>query len=247
VTVPDGRAPVDPDQASVDLYWLPLGAGQSGQCVRGSGRLYEAFMAARHHRARLRLYHSALIVRLDGHAHAIEMAPVWAVGGHGPGVVSEGPVGSPSWGRSRLFRYEVRCWRDGTIPDALTAVDSPRRVSSNSSQADQVLRLVESFPTATWGRDEQQAGEMWNSNSLTAWLLALSGHDVRSTALQPPTGGAAPGWTAGLVVAARALAGQACSSEGCCAGWTDQSGGLSLPASSSFSASAAVGWTFPEA
>ena len=87
MTVPAGPADVDPDQASVDLYWLPLGAGQSSWCVQGSGRLYEAFTAARHHRARLRLYHSALIVRVDGHAHAIEMAPVWAVGGQGRGVV----------------------------------------------------------------------------------------------------------------------------------------------------------------
>jgi hypothetical protein len=205
VTVPGGPAPAERDQASVDLYWLPLGAGQAGQCVRGSGRLYEAFKATRQHRPRLDLYHSALIVELDGHAHAIEMAPVWAVGGEGPGVVSQGPVGSPSWGRSRLFRYEVRCTRDGTIPDALTAVDSPRRVSTGTSRARQVLELVESFPTATWGRDEQRTGAMWNSNSLTAWLLARSGHDTGSTDLQPPTGGAAPGWSAGLTVAERAL------------------------------------------
>jgi len=181
VTLADGHAPVE-DRASVDLYWLPLGAGQSSWCVQGGGRLYEAFTAARHHRAGQRLFHSALIVRLDGHAHAIEMAPVWAVGGHGGGVVSVGPVGSPSWGRSRLFRYEVRCWRDGVIPDAATAVDSPRRVSTSSAQASDLLQRVESFPTATSGRDEQQAGEMWNSNSLTAWLLALSGHDIESTA-----------------------------------------------------------------
>jgi hypothetical protein len=238
--LPGGGGHVD-DQTSVDLYWLPLGAGQSSWCVQGSGRLYEAFTAARHHRARRRLFHSALIVRLDGHAHAIEMAPVWAVGGNGRGVVSVGPVGSPSWGRSRLFRYEVRCWRDGVIPDATTAVDSPRRVSTGSSRARDVLRLVESFPTATWGRDEQHAGEMWNSNSLTAWLLALSGHDVESTALQPPAGGRAPGWSAGLAVAARAGADQACLSEGVSSGWTDQPGGSSLPDSSSRSASADVG------
>ena len=127
------------------------------------------------------------------------------------------------------------------------AVDSPRRVSDSRSQASQVLRLVEFFPTATWGRDEQRTGEMWNSNSLIAWLLALSGHDVSATALQPPTGGGAPGWSAGLVVAARALAAQACSSEGCCGGWTDQLGGSSLPDSSSCSASAAVAWTLPDA
>ena len=43
------------------------------------------------------------------------------------------------------------------------------------------------------------------------------------------------------------LAGQACSSEGCWAGWTDQSGASSLPESSSRSASVAVAWTLPDA
>jgi hypothetical protein len=40
---------------------------------------------------------------------------------------------------------------------------------------------------------------MWNSNSLIAWLLASSGHDV--DAIGPPEHGRAPGWSAGLVVA----------------------------------------------
>jgi hypothetical protein len=80
----------------------------------------------------------------------------------------------PSWGRVRLFRYEVHCWRDGTIPDLPFAVDSPRRVSNDEGRARRVLDLVTSFPTATWGRDEQAAEEMWNSNSLTARLAALT-------------------------------------------------------------------------
>ena len=66
-----------------------------------------------------------------------------------------------------------------------------------------MLDLVTSFPTATWGRDEQRAGDMWNSNSLTAWLLASSGHACDAPALLPPSHGRAPGWSAGLVVAGR--------------------------------------------
>jgi hypothetical protein len=42
---------------------------------------------------------------------------------------------------------------------------------------------------------------MWNSNSVIAWLIARSGLDAE--AIQPPTGGRAPGWNAGLVVARR--------------------------------------------
>jgi hypothetical protein len=152
---------------------------------------------------RSELYHSALIVTLDGRASVIEMAPVWVTSIPDRGVVATGSVGMPAWGHSRLFRYEVRCWPDGTIPDLGDAEGDPRRVSSDIMHARRLLDLVGAFPTATWGRDEQRAGEMWNSNSLTAWLLARSGHETKAAALQPPRHGRAPGWHAGLVVAAR--------------------------------------------
>lgn len=196
-----------PDQpngtAGVDLYWLPLGAGPDGRWVRAGGRAYEAVIALRRHRPPLSLFHSALVVHLDGSDFAIEMAPVWAVTATDRGVVAEGPVGLPLLGRSRLFRYEVRCWRGGTIPDLAAAVDSPRRVSSEERRARAVVESVPSFPRATWGLDEQRAGEMWNSNSLISWLLARTGHDLRAANAQPPTGGRAPGWSAGRVVADR--------------------------------------------
>jgi hypothetical protein len=184
---------------SVDLYWLPLGAG--GHVVRRSGRLYEALAARSQHRAPCDLYHSALEVQLDGDRFVIESAPAWDHTEVDHGVVGEGPVGLRLLGHSRLFRYEVRRWRDGLIPDADQAVASPRRLSANRKQAHQVLQLVSGFPTATWGRDEQQTGDMWNSNSLVAWLLARSGHDT--DALDLPVHGRAPGWSAGLVVAGR--------------------------------------------
>ena len=56
-------------------------------------------------------------------------------------------------------------------------------------------------PDVVWGRDELGTGEMWNSNSLTSWLLARSGHDAET--IRPPDDGRAPGWSAGLVVADR--------------------------------------------
>jgi hypothetical protein len=191
----------DQELARVDLYWLPLGAGETTGLVRQSGRAYESIVARRQHRRPQDLYHSALEVRLGGDRFAIEMTPVWGNKQADRGVVGEGPVGLAWLGRSRFFRYEVRCWRDGVIPDASEAVGGPQRLSTDVVQAQRVLDLVADFPTVTWGRDELQAGEMWNSNSLTAWLLARSGHDLDLA--QVPAGGRAPGWSAGLTVAAR--------------------------------------------
>jgi hypothetical protein len=187
--------------ASVDLYWLPLGAGDNTHCVRTNGRIFE-WVAARHqHRPRCDMYHAALQVRIGAERYVIEMAPVWSTDAPDRGAVCEGPVGMKWLGRSRLFRYEVRCWRDGDIPDIAAAVDSPQRLSADPVRAELVLSLARTFPTATWGRDELGTGDMWNSNSLVAWLLALSGHDLDS--IRPPEHGRAPGWAAGLVVAGR--------------------------------------------
>jgi hypothetical protein len=201
---------------TVELYWLPLGAG--GSCVRSSGRVFEALTARREHRARCHLYHSALLV--DG--HAIEMAPVWNERTADRGVVAEGPVGSRRLGRWRLFRYEIRCRADGRIPDIAAAVDSPRRLSDDPAIARRILRLAPAVPTLVWGRDELRTGDMWNSNSVIAWLLARAGLDAG--AIRPPDAGRAPGWTAG-VAAAQAGAGERSSS-----GWAARYGPSSRPA-----------------
>ena len=190
-----------PDHASVELFWLPLGAGDASRCVRWNGRMYEALAARHEHREVRDLYHSALEVNLGSDRFVIEMAPVWGNVNVDRGVVSEGSVGLPGLGRSRSFRYEVRRWRNGTIPDVSEAVASPQLLSSDVVRAQRLLELVPAFPTVTWGRDELRTGDMWNSNSLIAWLLASSGHDIDLVKL--PTLGRAPGWIAGLVVAAR--------------------------------------------
>jgi hypothetical protein len=185
--------------AHVLLYWLPLGAG--GHSVRLNGRVFEALVARHEHRAPQDLYHSGLEVRLDGADFVIEMGPVWNERSPERGVVAEGPVGARVLGRSPLFRYEVRCWRGGRIPDVDEAVESPVTLSTDAVRAARVLDLAPRVPTLTWGRDERATGEMWNSNSMVSWLLTLSGHDLAGVA--PPAGGRAPGWDAGLVLAAR--------------------------------------------
>jgi hypothetical protein len=189
---------------SLHLYWLPLGAGDNSGCVRTNGRIYEALAASLQHRHRCRLLHSALEVELAGRRFVVEMTPVWGTDVRDRGVVAEGPVGLRWLGRHPLFRYEVRRWLDGVIPDAALAVDDPRAITTDPARTELLLALVPAFPTATWGRDELRAGEMWNSNSLIAWLLAASGHDT--DAIRPPAGARAPGWTAGLVVASRSPA-----------------------------------------
>jgi len=169
--------------------------------VRANGALYEAVAARLADRERSDLYHSALEVQLATERFVIEMAPVWNTPDPERGVICEGPVGLSFLGRLRLFRYEVRRWKGGRIPDVDAAVNSPQRISSHHSLARKVLDLVPDFPTATWGADEQATGDMWNSNSLISWLLARSGHHLNAVA--PPAGGRAPGWHAGLVVAGR--------------------------------------------
>jgi hypothetical protein len=188
-----------PFRSSIDLYWLPLGAG--GHSVRLNGRVYEAVAATLGRRPVRDLYHSALVVEVPEGRFVIETAPIRASDGAERGVVAEGAVGSRWAGRLRLFRYELRCWRDGVIPDVAEAVESPQHVSDDSDRAHRLLAIVPSVPMHVWGRDESRAGEMWNSNSVIAWLLARTGLDT--DAIQPPAGGRAPGWNAGLVVARR--------------------------------------------
>ena len=183
----------------VDLYWLPLGTG--GHSVRLNGLVFEAVVARMERRPPRDLYHSALEVRAPSGRFVIEQAPVRDNDGAERGVVAEGVVGSRLAGRFRIFRYEVRRWHDGVIPDIGEAVESPQHLTGDPLLAQHVLDLVPAVPTLVWGRDESQAGEMWNSNSLTSWLIARSGLSVESVHL--PAGGRAPGWRAGLVVVRR--------------------------------------------
>ncbi len=183
----------------MDFYWIPLGAG--AHVVRLSGMAYEAITAFIEGRPRCALYHSALEVRIPDGRYVSESAPIRDRRGPARGVIAEGPVGTRWAGRSRLFRYEIRRWRGGAIADASEAVPGPIRVADDLARAQRVLDLVSSVPTPVWGRDELETGDMWNSNSLISWLLTRAGVDADRIEL--PSGGRAPGWSAGLVVARR--------------------------------------------
>ncbi len=185
---------------AVDLHWIPLGAGGRSS-VRFNGRVFEAIEAAHQRRQRCDLYHAALVVELDGDRYTIEVAPSPNADEARRGVVATGAVGSRYLGWWRLFRYEVRCWRGGSIPDLDEAIGAPRRLTSDPEVARRLLDVVAAVPRPVWGRDELEAGEMWNSNSVTAWLIATAG--LPTDLLRPPPGGRAPGWDAGLEVARR--------------------------------------------
>jgi hypothetical protein len=200
----DLRAALRP--AAVDIYWLPLGAGapSGSRLVRANGRIYEALSAALERRPRLDLYHAGVEVRLGEGRFVIEVAPSPDPWTRSRGVVAEGPVGSPLLGAFRLFRYEVRCWLGGSIPDIDEAVASPVRVTDDPARAHRLLELAPQVPTPVWGRDELRTGDMWNSNSVVSWLLARSGLPVERVPLPPH--GRAPGWEAGIAVARRSPA-----------------------------------------
>ena len=191
----------DASSAALDLYWIPLGAGN--RTVQFSGRTFESLAARHDRRTRCDLYHSALVATLGVDRYFIEMTPVPSPSRavEDRGVVGGGAVGTRWAARLRIFRYEIRCWRNGTIPDLHYAVDGPVRLTSDVSLVRAVVDAVPSVPTPTWGRDELRAGDMWNSNSVVAWLLAVT--RLHTHAGEPPAPGRAPGWHAGITIADR--------------------------------------------
>jgi len=201
VRVVDATAAVSSGEGSIDLYWLPLGAG--GHSVRFNGIIYEAISSLLRRRPRCDVYHSALQIRTSSGFFAVEMTPVPNRRSWERGVVAEGPVGMSWAGRLRIFRYEVRRWRDGRVPDLEYAVASPVRVADDPLLAQRVLELLPSIPTPTWGRDELQAGEMWSCNSITSWVLTRAGFDMEMIPFPPRA--RAPGWDAGITVARRGI------------------------------------------
>ncbi|HRJ06226.1 MAG TPA: hypothetical protein PK096_04440 [Candidatus Saccharibacteria bacterium] len=186
-------------ESSAELYWIPLGAG--AHIVRFSGKAFEAIAAKIHHRSREKLYHSALQLFTPNGRYTIEQAPVVNKDVSERGVVAEGPVGMRILGGLAIFRYEVRCWKEGNIPDLDTAAGQPTVVTRNEEQIDKILKGIVDVPTPVWGRDELHTGEMWNSNSVISWVLEQSGIDAST--FRPPDGGRAPGWQAGIKVAHR--------------------------------------------
>ena len=171
--------------------------------MRRCGAAYEWAVAAHERWPRLRLYHSALVAVTHEARFTIESGPVGREDAVHRGVVGGGAVGSRLIGRSRLFRYELRCWRDGVIPDLAEAVGGAHRLTDDPDAAARVVALVPRVPTPVWGRDDHDLGEMWNSNSVVSWLIVRA--DLELDDAVPPPGGRAPGWDAGVRAARKGI------------------------------------------
>lgn len=188
-----------PSAPSVDLWWLPVGAG--GRVVVRTSRWWEILRARREHRPPSPLFHAALDLHVGGRRLVVEMTPTWGQPAAARGVVVTGPVGARALGRLPFFRYVVRAWTDGILPDHAFAVAPPTAIPLTRASAEALLRALPEVPALTWGRTAPGTGDMWNSNSVIAWLLTRAGVDA--AALAPPAPGRAPGWTAGIAVARR--------------------------------------------
>lgn len=127
--------------------------------MRVNGRVYEALSAAFERRRPLDLYHAGLEVRLGEGSFVIEVAPSPDPWAGRRGVVAEGPVESRLLGAARLFRYEVRCWLGGSIPDSPSLVGSV----GVSTDADQTFLLMFRTPVA---RRMEVRKEVCNGDSL---------------------------------------------------------------------------------
>ena len=121
--------------------------------------------------------------------YVVEMTPAWGAGGINRGVVTSGPVGHGWLERWALFRYGIHRWRDCAIPDIDSAIGGALQITSDAIETRRLFDLVPQFPLATRGGDELAAGDMWNSNSLVAWLISMAGIDV---GVSPPANGCAP-------------------------------------------------------
>lgn len=196
---------MDSSDAHADVWWLPVGAG--GHVVVHTSRWWEQLRARRARRRPQPLFHAALELFDGDIRYVIEMTPAWGNRVGERGVVATGPVCARWLGASRFFRYEVRCWRDGRIPDREWAVDAPHRIRLSRHDAGDLRDRVRRVPTLTWGRDALHVQDMWNSNSLVSWLLETAGVDA--ALITPPLGGSAPGWSSGIAAARRAEDGAA--------------------------------------
>ncbi len=185
--------PAAPD-GSVELYWIPVGAGTRFQ--EFSLAVYERVASFLARREPATLLHAGLKLRAHGRTCTLETMP----SPPGPNTNHEvtGPVGVRGADRLRLFRYQVCVRETSALPDEEWAVAPPVRVGDGGT-AVKILALAKEVPAYTWGRRRKGHPEMWTSDSCVSWLLLQAGIDAGEIAV--PAGCRAPGWFAGIAEA----------------------------------------------
>jgi hypothetical protein len=185
------------DDGFVDLFWLPVGAGELSPPRKWSLRAWEALDAAVHRRQRKDLVHGALkVADPSGTVYTVELTPDFK---SDPQVaVMTGPVGLRFLGRWRWFRYRMAVQTVERLPDEEWAVVPPLRLG-DGAMAQRILELAPKVPANTWGLRAKGTPEMWTSDSAISWLLIRAGISLEGVG--PPAGSRAPGWSSGLAAA----------------------------------------------
>ncbi|MEZ4481007.1 MAG: hypothetical protein R3B97_07590 [Dehalococcoidia bacterium] len=184
-------------ECSADLYWMPVGAGTSG-FQQASLRFWESIEAAHV----LTVHALGSFIRRSslrspgGRVHAGTDASIR----RRPPPLATGPVGIRGADRIRLFRYQLRRVPGETLPDEEWAEGEPIHLTGDCDAVRRIVALAPSTPPHVWGRRVRGTKEMWTSDSVISWLLRSAGIDLSKVAIPP--GGRAPGWSAGIALAA---------------------------------------------
>ena len=149
--------------------------------MRLNGRIFEAVGRGLEQRDRVRPLPLRMVVRVPEGEFVIEQAPVGTereLAASSP----KAPVGS-RWARADsdlpLRDPPLARWRDpGRRRGGRQPAAADRGFPLRAGRA----RSCANVPMPVWGRDELGTGEMWNSNSVVAWLIARSGLAVDAVA-----------------------------------------------------------------
>ena len=121
-------------RASIDLYWLPLGAG--GHSVRLNGRIYEAVAARLGRRPVSDLYHSALEVRVPEGRFVIEQAPSGLA--TAPSEALSPKARSAAAGRGTSESSGTSCAAGATVSSPMLPRPSKARSDSATTRSERV-------------------------------------------------------------------------------------------------------------
>ena len=176
--------------AAVELYWIPLGAG--GHCVRFNGRIFEALDAARRAPSALRplprgARRPARRPALHDRARRRRRTPTRRAAASS----APAPSAAATSAGCACFATRFAAGEADRSPTWTTRSAGRCRLTTDPGVARRLLDLVAAVPRPVWGRDELDAGEMWNSNSVIAWLVATAG--LPADELEPAAAGQGAG------------------------------------------------------